>query len=60
LRQQGLSTDVLYGEQALCEVAAAPECDIVMAAIVGAAGLASTLAAAQAGKKILWPTRNRW
>jgi len=53
LRQQGLTTEVVYGEQALCDVAAAPECDIVMAAIVGAAGLASTLAAAQAGKKIL-------
>lgn len=53
LRQDELTTEVLYGEQALCDVAAATECDIVMAAIVGAAGLASTLAAAQAGKKIL-------
>ena len=46
-------TEVLYGAQALCDVASAAECDIVMAAIVGAAGLASTLAAARSGKKLL-------
>jgi len=46
-------TEVLYGPQALCDVAASSECDMVMAAIVGAAGLASTMAAAYAGKKIL-------
>jgi len=48
-----LPTEVAYGEAALCEAASGPECDIVMAAIVGAAGLAPTLAAARAGKKIL-------
>jgi 1-deoxy-D-xylulose-5-phosphate reductoisomerase len=48
-----LKTEVLFGEQALCQVASANECDIVMAAIVGAAGLPASLAAAQAGKKIL-------
>lgn len=53
LDQRGVNTLVAYGENALCEVAAAPMCDIVMAAIVGAAGLAPTLAAARAGKKIL-------
>jgi 1-deoxy-D-xylulose-5-phosphate reductoisomerase len=53
LRQHGLATDVAYGEAALCSVAASPDCDTVMAAIVGAAGLASTLAAARAGKKVL-------
>lgn len=53
LRALGLATEVAYGPEALCEVASAPECDVVMAAIVGAAGLASTLAAAYAGKKIL-------
>ena len=53
LRALGLSTEVLYGPEALCQVASAGECDVVMAAIVGAAGLASTLAAARAGKKIL-------
>jgi 1-deoxy-D-xylulose-5-phosphate reductoisomerase len=37
----------------LCDVASAAECDIVMAAIVGAAGLPASLAAAKAGKKIL-------
>jgi 1-deoxy-D-xylulose-5-phosphate reductoisomerase len=53
LRQRSLKTQVEYGEAALCAVAAAPECDAVMAAIVGAAGLAPTLAAARAGKKLL-------
>ncbi|KEA42452.1 1-deoxy-D-xylulose 5-phosphate reductoisomerase, partial [Pseudomonas aeruginosa] len=43
----------LFGEQALCEVASAPEVDMVMAAIVGAAGLPSTLAAVEAGKRVL-------
>ncbi len=46
-------TEVLYGELALSEVASDPECHIVMAAIVGAAGLKPTLAAARAGKKVL-------
>lgn len=53
LRQQGLSTQVAYGPQALCAVAAADGCDTVMAAIVGAAGLEPSLAAARAGKKLL-------
>jgi 1-deoxy-D-xylulose-5-phosphate reductoisomerase len=48
-----LPTVVEYGEQALCDIASSPETDTVMAAIVGAAGLAPTLAAARAGKKIL-------
>ncbi|MDC0664207.1 1-deoxy-D-xylulose-5-phosphate reductoisomerase [Marinobacter sp. SS21] len=46
-------TDVLAGEAGLCQVAAAPEVDTVMAAIVGAAGLPPTLAAANAGKRVL-------
>jgi len=50
---QGCSTTVLDGGQALCEVASAPETDVVMAAIVGAAGLRPTLAAVTAGKKVL-------
>jgi 1-deoxy-D-xylulose-5-phosphate reductoisomerase len=49
----GLDTEVLYGPQALEFVAALPEVDAVMAAIVGAAGLQSTLAAVRAGKRIL-------
>ncbi len=49
----GLDTLLLVGEQALSEVASADEVDVVMAAIVGAAGLRSTLAAARAGKKVL-------
>ena len=53
LRAAGLSTQVLVGEEGLCQVAAAPEVDAVMAAIVGAAGLSPTLAAVEAGKKIL-------
>ena len=53
LRSAGLSTQVLVGEAGLCQVAADPEVDAVMAAIVGAAGLRPTLAAVEAGKKIL-------
>ncbi|MCL1825868.1 MAG: 1-deoxy-D-xylulose-5-phosphate reductoisomerase [Betaproteobacteria bacterium] len=47
------ATTVLEGKQALCDVACAPETDVVMAAIVGAAGLEPTLAAVTAGKKVL-------
>lgn len=53
LREAGLSTDVSWGEEALCEVASVSDVDVVMAAIVGAAGLRPTLAAAQAGKRVL-------
>ncbi len=46
-------TELLFGAQALEQVATADECDAVMAAIVGAAGLAPTLAAVRAGKQVL-------
>ncbi|MDN5675054.1 MAG: 1-deoxy-D-xylulose-5-phosphate reductoisomerase [Pseudomonas sp.] len=49
----GCATEVLEGEAGLCQVAAAAEVDAVMAAIVGAAGLRPTLAAVEAGKKVL-------
>ena len=49
----GLDTEVLCGAGALERVSTLPEVDAVMAAIVGAAGMQSTLAAAHAGKKIL-------
>ena len=52
LRAAQCNTKVLYGSQALIDVAQADEVDGVMAAIVGAAGLPSALAAAQAGKTI--------
>jgi 1-deoxy-D-xylulose-5-phosphate reductoisomerase len=48
-----VSTQVTYGEKALAEVSAAGDVNIVMAAIVGAAGLAPTLAAIDAGKDVL-------
>ncbi|RMN96529.1 1-deoxy-D-xylulose 5-phosphate reductoisomerase [Pseudomonas coronafaciens pv. coronafaciens] len=53
LAAAGLDTRVLVGESGLCEVAAHPQVDAVMAAIVGAAGLRPTLAAVEAGKKVL-------
>lgn len=53
VRQLGLDTEVLCGAAALERVAALPEVDTVMAAIVGAAGLKPALAAAQAGKRVL-------
>lgn len=51
LRAAGASTEVLGGEAGLAEVAT--KADVVMAAIVGAAGLLPTLAAVEAGKKVL-------
>jgi 1-deoxy-D-xylulose-5-phosphate reductoisomerase len=53
LRLEAVDTRVLGGAEALCRVAALPEVDTVMAAIVGAAGLLPTLEAARAGKRIL-------
>ena len=53
LREAGSKTIVTYGPQALVEVSKSDGCDTVVAAIVGAAGLAPTLAAAKAGKQIL-------
>ncbi|MGF6147015.1 1-deoxy-D-xylulose 5-phosphate reductoisomerase [Kingella potus] len=52
LRDQSCQTQVLYGAQALADIAAADCVDGVMCAIVGAAGLPSALAAAKAGKTI--------
>ncbi|MDO8959811.1 MAG: 1-deoxy-D-xylulose-5-phosphate reductoisomerase [Rhodocyclaceae bacterium] len=49
----GLATEVLAGPAALERVAALPEVDVVMAAIVGAAGLQPTLAAVRQGKRVL-------
>jgi len=53
LRAAGLATRAEAGPQALADIAASDACDTVVAAIVGAAGLPSTLAAAGAGKRIL-------
>ncbi len=51
LRDHGVDTQVRWGESALCDVAA--EAEVVVAAIVGAAGLLPTLAAVRAGRRIL-------
>ncbi len=53
LKDAGLATQVLAGEQAFCDLAGHPDADIVMAAIVGAAGLLPTLAAVKQGKTVL-------
>ncbi len=53
LRETAPDTRVLAGVEGLCEVVALDTVDAVMAAIVGAAGLAPTIAAARAGKRIL-------
>ncbi|MGL6519236.1 1-deoxy-D-xylulose-5-phosphate reductoisomerase [Aeromonas caviae] len=53
LKAHGSTTRVLSGQAALCDVAAHPDAHSVMAAIVGAAGLAPTMAAVRAGKRIL-------
>jgi 1-deoxy-D-xylulose-5-phosphate reductoisomerase len=46
-------TEVLFGEQALCDVASSSQVQVVMAAIVGAAGLLPTLSAVESSKKVL-------
>jgi 1-deoxy-D-xylulose-5-phosphate reductoisomerase len=53
VRRAGLATRVLAGAEGLDALASLPEVDTVMAAIVGAAGLTSTLAAIRAGKRVL-------
>ncbi len=53
LRRQGCKTEVLQGADALAQVASHTDTHVVMAAIVGAAGLLPTLAAVKAGKKVL-------
>ncbi|ABE57931.1 1-deoxy-D-xylulose 5-phosphate reductoisomerase [Chromohalobacter israelensis DSM 3043] len=53
LSDAGLDTEVRAGEAALAEVAGSRDSDVVMAAIMGAAGLMPTLAAVRAGKRVL-------
>ena len=53
VRREGLATRVLAGPEGLQAIATLPEADTVVAGIVGGAGLAPTLAAARAGKRIL-------
>jgi 1-deoxy-D-xylulose-5-phosphate reductoisomerase len=53
VKDSGLKTQVRIGPKALLEAAALPEARYVMAAIVGAAGLEATLAAVNAGKRVL-------
>jgi 1-deoxy-D-xylulose-5-phosphate reductoisomerase len=53
VRAAGLPTEVLSGVESLEKVASLPDVDTVMAAIVGAAGIRPTFAAARAGKQVL-------
>lgn len=53
LAEEGVATEVRSGAEALVEAAEAAEADVVMSAIVGAAGLLPTLAAVRAGKRVL-------
>jgi 1-deoxy-D-xylulose-5-phosphate reductoisomerase len=53
LASEGITTEVFSGPSAIVEVAARADVEVVMAAIVGAAGLPAALAAARAGKRIL-------
>jgi 1-deoxy-D-xylulose-5-phosphate reductoisomerase len=53
LREAGLPTQAHAGMEAICALASGEACRTVVAAIVGAAGLDSTLAAARAGKRLL-------
>ena len=61
LQVQGLSDiEILQNEAGLISVAEHADVDIVMAAIVGAAGLLPTLAAVKAGKRVLWLIKKPW
>ncbi|QWD61290.1 1-deoxy-D-xylulose-5-phosphate reductoisomerase [Polynucleobacter sp. MWH-UH25E] len=53
LRQKNISTQVMHGPGSLVTAVTDSNCDTVMAAIVGAAGLVPALAAAKAGKRVL-------
>ena len=53
LLEEKINTQVLYGPEALVNAVTDSDCDTVMAAIVGAAGLVPALAAAKAGKRVL-------
>jgi len=53
LKVENCHSEILIGAQALDDICSAPEVDIVMSAIVGAAGLLPTLAAVRAGKRVL-------
>jgi 1-deoxy-D-xylulose-5-phosphate reductoisomerase len=53
VRAAGIATEVMWGVESLERVASLPEVDTVMAAIVGAAGIRPTFAAARAGKQVL-------
>jgi 1-deoxy-D-xylulose-5-phosphate reductoisomerase len=53
VREAGIATEVMWGVESLEKVASLPEVDTVMAAIVGAAGIRPTFAAARAGKQVL-------
>ena len=53
LRLRGIDTQVSFGSQALIDISVADEVTTVMAAIVGAAGMSATLAAAKASKRVL-------
>lgn len=57
IQQAGLDTQVLAGEAGLVSIAEHPDCHTVVAAVVGAAGLLPTLAAARAGKDCVWPIK---
>lgn len=53
LQARGIATSILEGSNAIVEIVQLPEVDTVMAAIVGAAGLPSAIAAAESGKRLL-------
>jgi 1-deoxy-D-xylulose-5-phosphate reductoisomerase len=53
LKEAGSKTEVLSGEKAICELSADSASEIVLAAIVGGAGLKPTLSAVKSGKRIL-------
>ena len=60
LASHHIKTEVLAGQKAICELAAHPDADQIMAAIVGAAGLLPTLSAVKQVRKSCLRIKNRW
>ena len=59
-RCAGLPVEIMSGEDGFTHVAALPDAELVISAIVGAAGLVPTLAAIRSGNISRWPIKNPW
>ena len=60
IRTADLDVKIVSGMEGLLEVAAQPESEILVTAIVGLIGIRPTIAAMKAGKDMRWQTKRRW